>query len=73
MKRRHWIILAVIVLITAIGNQFYLATHEAHHGWDKIPLFYSFFGFIGCLIIILAAKGLGKLLLQKKEDYYDVH
>jgi hypothetical protein len=47
-------------------------TQEAHHWWEKIPGFYVFFGFAGCVAIILISKALGKLLLQKKEDYYDV-
>lgn len=28
------------------------------------------FGFFGCILLIKFAKGLGKLFIQKKEDFY---
>ncbi len=48
-------------------------SHDAAHDawWNRIPAFFALFGFIGCLAIIFFAKFLGKVLLRKKEDYYD--
>ena len=39
--------------------------------WHKLPFFAAFYGVAGCLAIVWASKKLGKLWLQKKEDYYD--
>lgn len=47
-------------------------THEPFW-WEEIPYFYGIFGFIGCIVLILVSKLLGKLFLQRKETYYDEH
>jgi len=39
--------------------------------WNKIPAFFVFFGFIGCILIILVSKALGKLFIQKNGEYYN--
>jgi hypothetical protein len=68
MKKFWWFLFGCAALISLAVEM----TQEAHHWWEKIPGFYVFFGFAGCVAIILISKALGKLLLQKKEDYYDV-
>ncbi len=32
--------------------------------------FYGVYGFVGCVFLVLAAKGM-RVLLMRKEDYYD--
>lgn len=46
--------------------------HGEHHGFafESWPGFYSFFGFIACVTLVLAAKQLRKLLMRE-EDYYE--
>jgi len=39
--------------------------------WEGITGFYALFGFIACVILVLTAKQLRKIV-QRKEDYYDV-
>jgi hypothetical protein len=46
-------------------------TASAHPWWASVPAFFAVFGFVGCVVIILVAKGLGKFMLQRKEDYYN--
>jgi hypothetical protein len=72
MKTIHWIGLALITLLSLILE--FTSHHDGghHHWWNTIPAFWILFGFIGCLILILVAKILGKLLLNRKEDYYDI-
>jgi len=36
-----------------------------------VPGFYSLFGFAGAALLLFVAKLLGKLFLEKDEDYYD--
>lgn len=70
MKRIHWILLGLLTLAT-LALQYLGPEHPHPHAWDSIPLFYPAFGFIGCVLIIVISKALGKALLQKSEDYYD--
>lgn len=70
MKTIHWIALGLITL-GALALQIFGPEHPYPKAWDKIPLFYGAFGFVGCVLIILVSKALGKALLQKPEDYYD--
>ena len=46
--------------------------HGEHHGFgfESWPGFYSFFGFVACFALVLAAKQLRKLLMRD-EDYYE--
>ncbi len=70
MKTWHWIALGVVTAIT-VGLQLFGPENPKGHAWDRIPAFYALFGFVGCVLIIVVSKALGKAALQKKEDYYD--
>ncbi len=72
MRPVHWSLLALVTLATVLLSIFGPA-HPHPHWWDRIPLFYAAFGFLGCLFLILVSKGLGKAFLQKKESYYEHH
>jgi hypothetical protein len=71
MKRIHWILLGLLTLGT-LAVQYLGPEHPHPQAWDAIPLFYPLFGFVGCALIIVISKALGKALLQKREDYYDL-
>ena len=70
MRTWHWLALG---LLTAGGVVLqWLGRHEAHgHAWDAVPGFYAIYGFVGCILIIVISKALGKGALQQREDYYD--
>lgn len=70
MKRIHWILLGLLTL-ASLALQYFGPEHPHPHAWDHIPLFYCVFGFVGCVLIILVSKALGKTVLQKREDYYE--
>ena len=38
---------------------------------EEIRGFWSVYGFIGCIIMIIVCKGVGHAWLMKKENYYD--
>jgi hypothetical protein len=72
MKRGHWTGLAFVVIISVVAEM--LTPHEAEHAthwWSGVPAFYALFGLLGCIVIILFAKVIGKHFLLKREDYYD--
>lgn len=72
MKPIHWILLGLITL-GSLALQLFGPPHPHPHAWDKIPLFYAGYGFVGCVAIIVVSKALGKAFLQQSEDYYERH
>ena len=40
------------------------------HPWEGLFGFYAVYGFVACVILVLAAKGMRKLIMRK-ENYYD--
>ena len=59
------------ILILLFIVDFIIPRHEIHFFGDKIPGFWSIFGFSACVVIIIVSKWLGKNGLMKDEDYYD--
>jgi hypothetical protein len=44
---------------------------HSHFPWEGLTGFHAFYGFISCGLIIAVSKILGRLCLQRGEDYYD--
>ena len=63
--------LAYGILVLLIGADFIIPRHEIHFFGDKVPGFWSLFGFISCVLIIVVSKWLGQHWLVRDEDYYD--
>tara|TARA_B100000378_G_scaffold165201_1_gene133017 strand:- start:241 stop:483 length:243 start_codon:yes stop_codon:yes gene_type:complete len=59
------------ILVLLFIVDFIIPRHEIHFFGDKIPGFWSIFGFSACVVIIIVSKWLGKNGLMKDEDYYD--
>jgi len=38
--------------------------------WEEIPAFYALYGFIACVVLVVIAKEMRKVIMRK-EDYYD--
>ena len=60
-----------IVLILVFIVDFFIPRHEIHFIGDKIPGFWSLFGFVACILIILISKWIGRLGIMQEEDYYN--
>ena len=60
-------ILALLVLADAM----LLDKSVAHTAAEKLPGFWSLFGFIACVVIIFVSKWYGHLGIMTDEDYYD--
>ena len=63
--------LAYGILVLLILVDFIIPRHEIHFFGDKIPGFWSLFGFISCVLIIVVSKWIGHHWLVRNEDYYD--
>ena len=66
MKRIAYAALILIILI-----DFFIPRHEIHFFGDGIPGFWSLFGFVACILIILISKWIGHLGIMQDENYYN--
>jgi len=48
----------------------FMVHRHIYHSWENIPAFYAVYGFIGCVMLVIVAKAMRKVLM-KEEDYYD--
>jgi len=42
------------------------------HPWEEFFAFYAIYGFVACVLLVLLAKEMRKLLMRD-EDYYEKH
>lgn len=59
-------ILALVALIDIFVDK-----HHAHTKVEHLPAFWSVFGFLACVVIVIASKAFGKAGIMTREDYYD--
>lgn len=48
----------------------FVVHRHIYHDWEKIPAFYAIYGFVGCVVLVLIAREMRKVLMRS-EDYYD--
>lgn len=65
LLRGFYVVCALLLLL-----DFFLHRHVSHD-WENLPGFYAIYGFVACVLLVLIAKQLRKLLMRR-EDYYDV-
>ena len=63
--------IAYAALILIIVIDFFIPRHEVHFFGDRIPGFWSLFGFVACILIILISKWIGRLGIMQDENYYN--
>jgi hypothetical protein len=68
--RGCYLLLALLVLLDAIPA---IVDKDHAHTWGErhLPGFWAVFGFVGCVVLILASKAFGHLGIMTREDYYD--
>ncbi len=78
-KAKHWLDrpgsvdrivwgLGMICALVVLAEMFFVK--HAHYSWESLPGFHAFFGFVSCVLLVLAAKVLRKILMRD-ENYYD--
>ena len=72
MKTWQWVFVAFLAIATvaSIIAEF-SSHHHGHHWWSSIPMFWIWFGGIGCFVITIFAKKILGPIIYKKEDYYN--
>lgn len=56
------------VCIALVAVDFIYARHVSRP-WEGLPGFYAFYGFVACVVLVLIAKEMRKVLMRS-EDYY---
>ena len=60
-------LLALLILIDAL----WVDKEHAHTRPEHLPGFWSVFGFVACVLIVLLSKWFGHAGIITREDYYD--
>ncbi len=66
LKRLFFAIL-ILVPLTNFGVE----RPETHFFGDTLPVFWSLFGLVVCLVMIVVCKWLAHVWLERDEGYYD--
>ena len=48
----------------------FIIHRHIYHSWEKLPGFYAVFGFVACVILVLIATQMRKVLMRD-ENYYE--
>lgn len=59
------------LLVVADALPFIVDKEHAHTAIERIPGFWSIFGFVACALIILVSKWFGHAGIMKRENFYD--
>ncbi len=65
--RLSYVVLALLV----VWDVLLLDKSHVHTAAEKLPGFWSLFGFVACVLIIFLSKWYGHLGIMTREDYYD--
>ena len=60
-------VLALLILVDAL----WVNKEHAHTPAEHLPGFWSVFGFVACVLIVLLSKWYGHAGIMTREDYYD--
>lgn len=73
MRKRRIVLGSLLSIVIFVVIDLVLPSGHAGHEfwWSAIPAFFLFFGFIGCILLIVIPKFLEHKWLERKEDYYD--
>ena len=62
---------ALIILVVLDAVPAVVGKEHAHTAMEHLPAFWTVFGLLGCLLLVVLAKTLGRLGISPREDYYD--
>ena len=71
-KKLFWWIYLLSMGLSLILHPLLLRSDELHHhfSFQYLPEFFAVFGLVGCILLILIAKGMG-LFISTDENYYE--
>ena len=57
-------------LLLLLIIELFLHKHP-HFVWEAWPEFYAVYGFVACVVLVVAAKYILRPLVKRRENYYD--
>jgi hypothetical protein len=71
-KRLFWGIYFLSLALSLILHPLLLRSDHLHHhfSFQYLPEFFALFGLVGCMLLILIAKGMG-FFISTDENYYE--
>lgn len=67
IKKILYVFYALCALLFAAD---FVVHRHTYHSWEELPGFYAIFGFVACVILVLLATQMRKLVMRD-EDYYE--
>ena len=64
LRRVFYALCAALVALEVLVHR------HAEHSWEGAFAFYAVYGFVACVVLVLAAKQMRRVLMRR-EDYYD--
>ncbi|MBI4420386.1 MAG: hypothetical protein HY560_06130 [Gemmatimonadetes bacterium] len=61
------VLIGVCFALVALG---FAVAIEGHFWWEASAGFYGVYGFVSCVLLVVLARGVRRLL-KRPEDYYD--
>jgi phage-related holin len=72
LKTVVWVSLAVLVALVVLDAiPGIVDKKHAHTAMEHVPAFWTVFGLLGCLLLVIISKAFGRLGISTREDYYD--
>lgn len=69
-KHVQWILVGLYVVCGLLFVLDFILHRHTYTQFEAIPTFYALYGFIACVLLVLVAKAMRKLLMRE-EDYYE--
>ena len=71
-KRFFWTIYFVSLVLSLLLQPLLFRSDRLHYhfSFQYLPQFFALFGVVGCMLLILIAKGMG-FFISADEDYYE--
>ncbi|MBN2372150.1 MAG: hypothetical protein JXO72_16865 [Vicinamibacteria bacterium] len=69
--RRFRKVFYLALVVVVLADLFSSHSEHAVFFWHKLPGFDALYGFLSCILVVLFAKTLGRMILQRREDFYD--
>jgi len=65
-----WLVTALALIVVSVVLDILLLRQQGEPEWTFFPGFYALFGLVGAMLIIVISRWLGRLWLERNEEYY---
>lgn len=69
-KNVRLVVRALVAVCALLFVLDFVLHRHAYHSWEEFYGFYAIYGFVACVLLVVLAKEMRKLLMRD-EDYYE--